>query len=637
MPSEKFTPYDPPIPVDGQDMGKSRAKGLPAVEGQSRGADIAFGTFELKYGLLREKPTPGGSVLWSMGHPDEVAPSQAVWGRGKWELTIRFTLHNLAVQTISVHDIRAHVYYVTGIEVPLGMMIHRSRIELAQDNSLFSTGRGFILRPGDPELIDLVMETSLYDTLMTTIVMGLFVDYQVVEQEKVVLHRLPSDKIYLFQHWRSAPEECHFVMRDSESIRARAQEEPDNRALQDLCQSLDEIYALHCSHDHHKPLPQVITDDSPADTSDRKPADDGEDVSSARGRRDPAYGWQEVPGSIRERATDDPTVIATLQDACDDLSIICSFFDPESIPAVLVYEAFYQRSLAMYDSLIKRRGLFRGDDLYWRIHKLKDGTRYRDEVISRLVKEGFLERSADRTAYRALESRVGDLINRTEPTIRKQWLEYAIRAIDALLPEYSPATSWSRYDALQPHVLACTRYAEEFQIDRRLVCNILHYFTENMYVRSRYAEAEVFGRKCLEVAETTYGPESHVVGLAIGDLAETLRELGRQEEIEGLLQRARSILVRAVGRDHEDYGVCIHNLAVLYRDQQRYEEAEALFQEALQILERAFENGLTLAEALEDQAALLRATNRGPEADVLTTRGAMIRVAAVSADSSLGE
>jgi tetratricopeptide (TPR) repeat protein len=616
MPPEKITPYDPPIPVDGQDMGKSRAKGLPAVEGQSRGADIAFGTFELNDPLLREKPTPGGSTLWSMGHPDEVAPSQAVWGRGKWELTIGFTLHNLTVQTISLHDIRAHVYYVTGVEVPLAMMIHRARIELAQDNSLFSTGRGFILRPGDPEQIHLVMETSLYDTLTTTIVIGLFVDYQIVEQEKVVLHRLPSDKIYVFQHSRSTPEKCHFVARDSESIRARAQEEPNNRALQDFCQSLDEIYALHSSHDHHKPLPQVITNDSPAGTSDRKPADDGEDVS--------------------ERTNNDPTEIATLQDVCEDLSIICSFFDPESIPAVLVHEAFYQRSLAMYDSLIKPRSLFRGDGLYWRIHKLKDGTRYRDEVISRLVKEGFLERSVDRTAYRALKSRVGDLINRTEPAIRKQWLEYAIRAIDALLPESGPATSWSRYDALQPHVRACMRYAEEFQIDRRLVCDILHYFAENMYVRSRYAEAEVFGRECLEVAEATYGPESHVVGLAIGDLAETLRKTGHQEEIEGLLQRARSILARAVGRDHEDYGVCIHNLGVLYRDQQRYEEAEALFEEALQIFERAFENGLTLAEALEDQAALLRATNRGSEADVLTARAARIR-AAVSADSPLGE
>jgi hypothetical protein len=111
-----------------------------------------------------------------MGHPDEVAPSQAVWGRGKWELTIAFTVGNLTSQTISIHDIRAHVYYVSGIEMPLLMVIHRARIELTQDNSIFSDGRGFVLRPQEVEQIEFVIETSLYDTLMTTIIFGIFVD-----------------------------------------------------------------------------------------------------------------------------------------------------------------------------------------------------------------------------------------------------------------------------------------------------------------------------------------------------------------------------------------------------------------------------------------------------------------------------
>jgi tetratricopeptide (TPR) repeat protein len=80
----------------------------------------------------------------------------------------------------------------------------------------------------------------------------------------------------------------------------------------------------------------------------------------------------------------------------------------------------------------------------------------------------------------------------------------------------------------------------------------------------------------------------------------------------------------------------IHNLGVLYRDQGRYKEAGSLFKEAQPILERAFKNRLTLSEALEDQAALLRATNRGPEADVLSERAAKIRASADSLDLPSG-
>lgn len=142
--ARKLTPIDPPMAVDAKDIGKSRAVLRSGAAATSAKADLVFGTYRVEAQPLREKPTPSGDLLWSMGHPAEVAPSQAVWGRGKWELTIAFTISNLTDKTVSIHDIRAHMYYVSGIEIPLLMVIHRARIELTQDNSIFSDGRGFV-------------------------------------------------------------------------------------------------------------------------------------------------------------------------------------------------------------------------------------------------------------------------------------------------------------------------------------------------------------------------------------------------------------------------------------------------------------------------------------------------------------
>jgi hypothetical protein len=95
-----------------------------------------------------------------MGDPNEVAPSGALWGRAKWQLHLLFTLYNDAAYPVSVFDLHSHVYYLTGVERPLTMMIHRARIGLTQDNSLLSSGKSIIIGPGEAEAIDLGMDGS---------------------------------------------------------------------------------------------------------------------------------------------------------------------------------------------------------------------------------------------------------------------------------------------------------------------------------------------------------------------------------------------------------------------------------------------------------------------------------------------
>jgi tetratricopeptide (TPR) repeat protein len=174
------------------------------------------------------------------------------------------------------------------------------------------------------------------------------------------------------------------------------------------------------------------------------------------------------------------------------------------------------------------------------------------------------------------------------------------------------------------------RHAENFEIGNGILGDVVQHFAGNMFLRQKHEQAELFGRKALQFAETLLGPTHRSVALNIIYLTETLRKMERREEIESLLKRAQSILVKEVGREHADYGVCVHNLAVLYRDLGRYKNAEPLFREALPILEREFAGDLILAEALEDFALFLRSTNRGNEGDALIRRAAKIRDAATA-------
>ena len=70
----------------------------------------------------------------------------------------------------------------------------------------------------------------------------------------------------------------------------------------------------------------------------------------------------------------------------------------------------------------------------------------------------------------------------------------------------------------------------------------------------------------------------------------------------------------------------LNNLALAYSFQGKYAEAEPLFTRALNIWERAFgPDHPTLAQGLENYAALLRKTNRPVEAAKMEARAKTIR------------
>src|SRR5260370_6883206 len=233
-------------------LGNSVAQSARTVEGQL-GAHthdrLLFVTDGVKAFMMQPRAILGeDSTFGSMGDPYETAPSAALWGRAKWQLHILFTLYNESAYTLSVFDLQSHCYLVTGVERPLAMPIHRARIGLTQDTPLLSSGKTIVIGPHEAEAIDLVVETSLFDTLSTTIAFGLYVDYRWLRPDDSGPARIPSDNIYLFQHWAKSFDKCHFVPRNPNTIRDRLTQDSKNEELRQFCGELQAIYDLHaCS------------------------------------------------------------------------------------------------------------------------------------------------------------------------------------------------------------------------------------------------------------------------------------------------------------------------------------------------------------------------------------------------------
>ncbi len=144
--------------------------------------------------------------------------------------------------------------------------------------------------------------------------------------------------------------------------------------------------------------------------------------------------------------------------------------------------------------------------------------------------------------------------------------------------------------------------------------------------QGRYAEAERFARKALELGEQEFGPEHPTTATLLNNLAALYHAQGRYADAEPLFKRALAIDEKALGPDHFGLATDLHNLAMLYDAQGRLADAEPLFKRALAIWEKALSpEHPYLATSLETYAALLRKTGRDAEAEELEARGKAIR------------
>lgn len=101
----------------------------------------------------------------------------------------------------------------------------------------------------------------------------------------------------------------------------------------------------------------------------------------------------------------------------------------------------------------------------------------------------------------------------------------------------------------------------------------------------KYAEAEAYHKRALEIRESLHGPASRQVGDFLNDLAFNYRKQGRYGEAMALAERAARILEEAGNRF--DLAVVLNNIGHVHDGQGRLADAEAFFRRALATTEEA--------------------------------------------------
>ena len=219
MSSDKLEIWDSPLEVAGEPIGKSTVEARVHSSLHALAPEVSFETEDVKtmpLGIPEEARLE--STLISLGDPRTTKPSTVYWKGGKFELHIWFFVHNQSLEAIRLKDVKAHVYHVSMYQLRPAMIVWAPKVELAMDNTADLSSIPDPLAPGEDQPVHLVFETSVFDTLFTTLVFGLSVNYSKGDPSSLVL-RIPSDRIFIFQHdHRWGAERSHFVSRSEDEI-----------------------------------------------------------------------------------------------------------------------------------------------------------------------------------------------------------------------------------------------------------------------------------------------------------------------------------------------------------------------------------------------------------------------------------
>jgi hypothetical protein len=248
---------DPPTPVFKTTLGRSRIE--PSEFKQINTGTVVFVTHNASIQHLSgPKNSDSHSTVLSDGGTEERRDTPT-----SYEIHIYFSLHNCTDAFLSIYDIHARLYHVSAGYTPLTIgYVSRYRVDLSQDNSILKAGRVYRAGPKGSLFFDLAFETYLYDDTGTTLaVFGIDLDYELLSGNKVIKYRIPSEKIYVLQHWGPpyhggsnkvfiTPMDDVYISNKYEKVKDKVYIMPDTAAAQTLDQAvkyecLKEMLHLH--------------------------------------------------------------------------------------------------------------------------------------------------------------------------------------------------------------------------------------------------------------------------------------------------------------------------------------------------------------------------------------------------------
>lgn len=260
---------------------------------------------------------------------------------------------------------------------------------------------------------------------------------------------------------------------------------------------------------------------------------------------------------------------------------LCAFLHPDAIP-----EDIFTESQADPNSVLS---------------SVADDPIALDEAINALRRYSLVKRNAElRTlTIHRLVQRV--LIASMSTEQQHRWAERTISIVNWAFPAVKrmpvDMAQWPSCEQYLPHAQVCLTHIERHALISVEAASLLHHVGCYLYIRGRYAEAQPFCIRALQIREQVLGLEHPDVVQSLELLAGVYHKQGQYAEEEPLFQRIISYQKQTLGPRHPDVAKSLHGLGKLYYRQGRYAEAEPLLQQALSIYGQALgpENANTLS------------------------------------------
>ena len=138
----------------------------------------------------------------------------------------------------------------------------------------------------------------------------------------------------------------------------------------------------------------------------------------------------------------------------------------------------------------------------------------------------------------------------------------------------------------------------------------MHSLATDLRGERKYAEAEKLDRETLDMRSKILGPEHQSTLGSMRDLARDYSRQGKLQEAETMDRQALAITRRALGPTHPETGSLLINLADILTREKNYAEAEQMGREAIEIDRRALgpEHAFTLRR--DEQSSSRSGTRR---------------------------
>jgi len=205
-----------------------------------------------------------------------------------------------------------------------------------------------------------------------------------------------------------------------------------------------------------------------------------------------------------------------------------------------------------------------------------------DKAIKALLAYSLLKREREQktlSVHRLVQAVLRDMMSVEE---RRQWMEYAVLAIEHVLPSVE-FLNWKIYDRFLAHALLCATWIEQEQFQTPQASRLLNQVGFYLYERARYAEAEPMWQRALAIDQAQLGLLHPLIVRSLNNLASLYKEQGKYKEAALLYEQALKICEEQLGSQHSQTAASLNNLADLYMQQNRSTEAEPLYKRALTI------------------------------------------------------